>query len=310
MKPVLSKTRKGYLLPTALGPRAHPDRLPAKQVRALLASRLNDPKILAKYEQEAEAKKGQNVSKAHQDRRARLEVQLAQVKDKPATLIRLWEDTVAPGVAVSYAGTLLKLRPELNTPMVRDAVDRIRQQASVLHCHRAVRITSEQLNHALRTATPSVARTLILMWVSASRHADLLRLYNTNTENLFRGILLLQWAHFKSDRYGKRAVHKFIFIPQRLRHLFQEWTLASYYQVYKHLKTISKDLSVHSLRRAGATLLGEAGYTDQEIGMMTGHTPTSDPHLAVRRYKDPTLQQPESQLQLGMSKRLAVVIAK
>ena len=66
---------------------------------------------------------------------------------------------------------------------------------------RVIRITSEQLNHALRTAPPSVARTLIFMWLSASRHADLLRLYSTNTENLFQGILL-QWAHFKSDRYA------------------------------------------------------------------------------------------------------------
>ena len=307
--PVLGKTRKGPIMPTTKL-NVHPDRLTARQVRTLLASRLNDPKILARYEKEAETMRDHNVSQSHRDRRTRLQQQLYKVGGKPATLIRLWEDTVAPGVAVSYAGTLLKMRPDLNTPLVRDAMDRIRQKASVLHCHRAIRITSEQLNEALRTATLNVARTLILMWVSASRHADLLRMHNTNTENLLRGILLLQWAHFKSDRYGKRAVHKFVYLPSRFRYLFQDWTLATYYQVYTHLKTISKELSVHSLRRAGATLLGEAGFTDQEIGMMTGHTPTSDPHLAVRRYKDPTLQQPESLLQLKMSKTLAMVIAR
>ena len=279
-------------------------------MRTLLASRLNDPKILARYEREANEMRNHNVSQSHRDRRTRLQLQLDQVRGKATTLIRLWEDTVAPGVAVSYAGTLLKMHPEISTPMFKDAVDRIRQKASVLHCHRAIRITSEQLNEALRTAPPNVARTLILMWVSTSRHADLLRMHNTSTTNLFRGILLLQWAHFKSDRYGKRAVHKFVYLPQRFRYLFNEWTLATYSQVYTHLKTISKDLSVHSLRRAGATLLGEAGFSDQEIGTMTGHTPTSDPHLAVRRYKDPTLQQPESQLQLTMSKTLARFIAK
>ena len=45
--------------------RSHPDRLSARQVRTLLASRLNDPKIMAKYEREAEEMRHHNVSLPH-----------------------------------------------------------------------------------------------------------------------------------------------------------------------------------------------------------------------------------------------------
>ena len=279
--------------------------LTAQEVAKLLQQRLNDPSALARYANEART--ASNVTKGHQVRRQRLLLQYEKVRNL-STLIRVWEDTVKPGVAVSYAGTLIKLKPELLTPEVKDAVDRVRQKASVLQTRRAVAITPQQLNYALTKVPEPIARAIVLMWISASRHKDLLRVHQTQAAHIYRGVILLQWAAFKSDRYGIRAVCKFCFIPPRFRHLFKEWNIATYQQVYYHLKKISQDLTVHSLRRGACTLLAEAGFSMEEIGMLTGHTPTTDPHLAVRRYIDPLENQPESQKQLSMSKTLALVL--
>ena len=280
-----------------------------QEVSALLTLRLNSPSEMQRYAREAKQKENANVSTSHAQRRVRMTCALHKAEGNFTTLIRLWEDTVAPHVAVSYAGTLLAMRPDLKTPQVKAAIDRIRQNAPVIETKRAMPITAEMINEALRTAPPHIARTIVLMWISASRHVDLLRVHSKQAAQIARGVLLLQWGAFKSDRYGKRAYFKFCYVPPRFRHLFLDWTLATYWEVYRHLKSVSKSLSVHSLRRGGACLLADAGFSMAEIGMITGHTPTADPHMGVRRYVDPSEAQPESQKQLEMSRILARVVA-
>jgi len=115
----------------------------------------------------------------------------------------------------------------------------------------------------------------------------------------------LQWASFKSDRYGERAVAKFVEVPQKFSHLWKPFQVATYRQLYNELKKVDKSLSVHSLRRAAVTHLAEAGFSYPQILLLTGHTPTADASLAVRRYADPSPNQPESRLQILMSRALA-----
>jgi len=231
------------------------------------------------------------------------------------TLIRVWEDPVKPGVAVSYAGTMMKLKPELLTQEVRDAVDRVRQKASVLYTRRAVPIPQEQMNMALVSAPDSVARAIILMWLSASRHKDILRVHQIQAACIFRGVVLLQWAAFKSDRYGLRAVSKFIFIPKRFRSLFKNWDVGTHQQSVstpqEHIQesdsALFKARSMHPTCRGGILNAGNWNVDEMWIccGSVMGHTPTADSHLAVRRYVEPSENQPEAQMQLKMSRKLA-----
>ena len=139
-------------------------------------------------------------------------------KDVP-TLIRLWETTTARNVTVSYASTLLKMRPDLRTTEVKEALDRVKQKEGPLTTKRARPITPNEVLRAMDQATDMrVRRTLFLLFVSASRHMDLFRVRN-RTDNIARGVLMLQWAAWKSDRYGTRAFSKFINIPERFRYL-------------------------------------------------------------------------------------------
>ena len=62
------------------------------------------------------------------------------------------------------------------------------------------------------------------------------------------------------------------------------------------MKTVHPELSVHSIRRGAATTLADQGWPMEQIQLITGHTPTEDRRLAVRRYVDASPHQPESRL--------------
>jgi len=282
-----------------------PGSLSRRQVTTLLNARLNDPRVVEKYAQEAKAVKDHNVSYSHRQRRMRIEKQISIHKGNLPGLFRMWEDTVGPRSAKSYIGTCMKEHPELINREVEDAADRIRQKAPVLGSKRAIPITIPQFRRLLKQAPAIVRNTIIVLILSASRHMDLLRVLNYRSFQ--KGIILLQWANFKSDRYGERAFSKFIEIPEAYRHLWRPFEIATYRQVYNELKKVDPSLSVHSLRRAAVTCLADAGFSYPEILLLTGHTPTADPCLAVRRYADPSPNQPESLLQIKMSRCIAMI---
>jgi len=277
--------------------------LTKRQISRLLQQRLNDPKYLLLCAKEAEDMREHNVTVGHRQRRARIQSSLEAYRNNPLALIRMWEKTCGPGTTKGYTATLLSMHPELKTRKVLDAQDRVRQAAPLTAVKRARPITPSEFRLLLTRAPRQVGLTSIMMLLSASRHMDLLRV--VKYQHFIHGIVMLQWANFKSDRYGERAVAKFIAIPhQYLQHL-RRLELATYQEVYRELKKISPTLSVHSIRRTAATHLAEAGFSNAEILTLTGHTPTADPHLAVRRYIDPSPNQPESQLQIRMSRTLA-----
>lgn len=250
--------------------------------------------------------KDHNVTKGTRSKRARIQGQLASHSNNPLSLIRMWEKNYAPSTAKGYTSTLLGMNPEFKTQRkVLDAQDRIKQKAPLIIAKRARPITPIEFQHLLSRAPLRVSLTAIMMLLSASRHMDLLKV--AKYRHFVHAIVMLQWANMKSDRYGVRAVSKFIEIPEHYLQHIQRLELATYREVYCELKKVAKDLSVHSIRRSAATNLAEAGFSNAEIQSLTGHTPTADPHLAVRQYIDPSPNQPESRLQIRMSRALAKI---
>ena len=262
----------------------------------LLQRRLNDQKFLEKMK--LEAARASNVTKPHQQTKNRVLLQWKKVGSAP-TLVRLWERTLAPSTTVSYTNVLLGLRPELREEL-KTHVDRVRQLAGNRPGKQAIPITVADLTRVVQTWPPAALRTLLVLFLSACRHGDLKKL--TIFREVDKGVWHMKWNTQKSDRYGQRRISKFIEVHPRLRGLVRQalpWT--PYRELLRRLKDINPQLTVHSLRRGAATLLASYGFSMSEIGVMTGHAPTADPSLAVRRYVDPHFSQPESQLQRRQS---------
>jgi hypothetical protein len=113
-------------------------------------------------------------------------------------------------------------------------------------------------------------------------------------------------ANFKSDLFGLRKVSKWILLNRRE---LQVWistlkTPASYSQVLAALKSIHRDLSVHSLRRGALTRLATCGVPMPSLALLSLHTPDKDPTIAVRRYVDVHPTQPEPQEIIALTNML------
>ena len=251
-----------------------------------------------------------NVSKGHNRRKAMIRRQFAAAKRRPLVLLRTWQLVMAPSTAYSYARTLMAMVPEMKTPQVKVVLDAMRQKNTLQSTRRAKPFTPKTFRMFLKRVARRnfrVAKTAWWMWVSTSRHADLLGIHGVQR---FSGGIMLRWSRFKSDRYGVRAVSKAITVaPRDACYLDQSGTglpaWCSYRALLKEVKAEFPEMTTYSLRRGSATCLAEAGYPMQEIGLMTAHTPTADPCLAVRRYVDQSPAQPESLLQRAMSRMLA-----
>jgi hypothetical protein len=210
------------------------------------------------------------------------------------SLLSLWDTQVKPSTALLWTRTLLGLLPHLRNALSRRMIV-VWERESAVVTRRALVADPELLRKNPIASDIRTARTIQVMWTSACRHADLLR---ATTAMVAPGIHRMTWAWQKSDLRGKRHLCKFIVYPRPL----PRW--ASYQQVYRAIKKIHPELTVHSIRRGALTYLASKGYSHSEIGKLSLHTPQSDEALAVRRYVDPHFTQPEGQLQLRMSSDL------
>ena len=274
---------------------------PKASVRVLLELRQNPERL------EKEAKAVVNVSKGHRRRRELISLQFDAANSKALVLLRAWQKCMAPGSALSYAMTLAGMHPYIRTdPQVRVVLDAMRQSASLGASRRAMLITPEWVRALLATASSTVAATAWFMWLSTCRHADLQYIHQFGTAP---GYLVVRWDRFKSDRYGRRAVSRFITVLKSQEKFVKDlprW--CTYRQLLDALKKVNPKLSTYSLRRGGASFLADAGNSMPMVGLMTAHTPTADPALAVRRYVDPSASQPEAKDQLRMSRQLAMAL--
>ena len=263
-----------------------------------------------------------NVSEGHNRRKAMISRQFEAAGRRPLVLLRTWQLVMAPSTAYSYARTLMAMVPlEMKTPQVKVVLDAMRQKNTLQSTCRAKPFTPVTLQAFLKRVgrtNPRGARTAWAMWVSVSRHADLLGVHEVTP---FSGGMMFRWSRFKSDRYGVRAVSKAITVDPQHRHFFKTINFlttknqfngvslpawCSYRALLREIKIDYPEMSTYSLRRGGATFLAEKGFPMPEIGLMTAHTPTADPCLAVRRYVDQSPAQPESLKQRAMSRVLAI----
>jgi hypothetical protein len=209
-------------------------------------------------------------------------------------LLSAWDSQVKPSTALLWTRTLLSLKPNLRNALTRRMIT-VWERESAVVTRRALVADPGLLRKAVISSDINTARTIQVMWTSACRHADLLR---ATTTRVAPDILQMTWGWQKSDLRGKRHLCKFIVYPHRL----PQW--AGYHQVYRAVKKVDQQLTVHSIRRGALTYLASRGFSHAQIGKLSLHTPQSDEALAVRRYVDPHFSQPEGQLQLQMSKAL------
>lgn len=222
-----------------------------------------------------------------------------KTRGDPALLGAAMRSLYRPSTTVTYLATAMKANPDLKDhPQLRVILSATRQELGAQGTRKALPATPQQVAQVLKNTDKEVASTALTLYVTASRHGDLPHVtkYEWKPPTLTMGL-----RKFKSDRYGQRNTHKFVDVPRALwPWIPHKPPTTSYWKVLRAMKKVSRELTVHSLRRGAATHLAEAGFSMKEIGMLTAHTPTDDPSLGVRRYIDPTPTQPEGQLQRRM----------
>lgn len=204
-----------------------------------------------------------------------------------------WDVTLQPSTCLTKAHTLLKLRPALKSALTGEILEGWEVEKAVVGPRRALSISVADLIGVLRKCPRLERYTILFLWVGALRHGDL---RTATITRMTDQVVRVQWSVQKSDRLGRRFLTKFVIFPFAVG---PPW--ANYRETYETVKAQNIQLTVHSLRRGALTHLADKGYSHAEIATFSLHAPTSDAHLAVRRYVDPSPSQPEGGLQLQMS---------
>ncbi len=99
---------------------------------------------------------------------------------------------------------------------------------------------------------------------------------------------------------------KWLLLPEDIAHQLVSVVKRppTYRAALDFVKSIDRQLSLHSLRRGALTALASLGYSMHEVGHVSLHTPKSDEYLSVRRYVAPHPAQPEIQQILEMTSKL------
>jgi len=227
----------------------------------------------------------------------------------PAQFIGLLAEVYKASTALTYARTYQALHPEVRTTSWSDAMLWLEKRAAVEEVNQANPVKPEQMRKLLALpGTPHMVKaTAALMWVTASRHADLGHMKMRRTwpsldpRLTIADIALPLW---KSDVRGKRHCHKVVTLPKQLLEAVTQ--PASYTAVYRALKTVEMTLTPHGIRRGAVTYLTEQGIPPEEIIVLTQHAPGGKENVAIRLYCDPTHIGKEVELQ----RRLAMILLR
>ena len=243
-------------------------------------------------------------------RRLRIQQELEEAGYDAIALIGSWVARLKPSTVTTYVAVLRRLVNPEQLPTIELALRGARKRSPLQCLKRALPMT---LDIWIRAVTDTrqldrAALTAIFLWATASRHGDLKAISLKSWGQRDDWTLLeASFGAHKSDIFGQRAVVKWLWWPTRhlqaLRTVEQRW--ATYKEVWRWIKTIDGRLTPHSLRRGAATTLSTHGFAMKDIEKITGHTPSADPELAVRRYVDPHPSQPEALLCARMSAILA-----
>jgi integrase len=235
-------------------------------------------------------------------------------------LIGAWKQSHGPTTVVTYTATLKTLMRETRPrdlqvhTEISSALRGARKSVNRCQVVQARPATAEDMANLRSNLHPNDWYTVALLFVTASRHADLaaMRPVKWPLHNDLHPILQLMMASsFKSDIFAERCLSKWIqgspdILLKWYRMLHnRSWT--PYWRLYRALVQRG-DLTVHSFRRGAATILASEGFSMSEIGKLTLHTPKTDEHLSVRRYVKEHPSQAEAQLVMRMSSRLLHLI--
>lgn len=231
------------------------------------------------------------ISVSHQQTKKRVAEMWEECQDLEV-LLGHWDTHAKPSTCLLWVRTLLGMMPNLKCQQTTQMVTVWSREAAVV-TRKALILHPSQVRVVCEGAERVIRRTILLMWVSVCRHADLGK---CKIIRIDENVIRMSWAWQKSDVKGVRALYKFVFFP------CQGTTFATYDQTYVEMKRVGA--TPHSLRRSGMTCLASEGFSFSEIGNLSLHTPKSDEHLAVRRYVEPQPEQKIPLLQIQMSKIL------
>lgn len=181
----------------------------------------------------------------------------------------------APSTAISYIRNAVSLQvANVSESKFRGLIKYLHQKKSRNKPVQAKPIKAVQLKSLLNAQIPQpIKDTLVLMWVSASRHADLTHMIVMERLKIKQSSVarvMLDMTTFKSDIDGEEYCRKVIILPSslasRLPALLEN--LPTYRKVYNTLSQIG--LSSHSVR-VGAMKFLSGKVTDQEILALTQH---------------------------------------
>lgn len=253
------------------------------------------------WEEKAFARK---VTESTVNRERRVAAAIESANGNVHAVAACWYHQLRPSTVSSYLYTVRRLMPELKQDVkLLNLLDTVKQEAGVLTLNRAVPISPTEVVRVMCTTEADMAMTVLLMWLSASRLQDLRRVAQVSA--VTNGVLL-QWNTLKGDRYGNRAMVKFIFIPPKLMPgvMAAAKNPVPYPEVLRAMKRTNPDLTVHSCRRGAASELSKRGHPLEQIALLTGHSRGQDNLVGVRRYVEPTVGMPEAQTQMRLSKVL------
>jgi hypothetical protein len=215
-----------------------------------------------------------------------------------------------PSTTVRYARAAKKVLPPHHAPAVKNAERYARRMMGTARGapRQAVRFSAAQFVDLVnRTRCPRMRDTLILLFVTASRAADLPHFepipHPDHNPPLWRIKLIVTedgdvFHAPKSDQTGSRQVSKWTPQHPQLNPCHSTWP--TWRQINDQMKRIG--CTAHSIRGSAINILENEGFTHDQIRCLTGHAPSDGTRAtAVKHYSCHTPQEPEAQMSCRLS---------
>ena len=251
----------------------------------------------------------------------RLQTLGVHLHDEPDTVVAVLHQLLGPGTALTYTHTLAALYPTIRQhPQWRNALrfaSKIAahhkpRQAVLAQLSQMSNVTSQAMTGDV-TAESTALLTFLAQYIRCDRHCDLIdgRISHTfvdSTQHLL--IIRIEYRTSKSDPLGKRFFSKTIELPLRpdgtrprlTQRLIDAMTVpASYDSVRSAVEPLG--LTPHSARVSAVTDLTTAGFSEDDIMLMSGHVTSNEPRQ-VWRYTAPRPDSAIARKQRAMSAQL------
>jgi hypothetical protein len=197
-------------------------------------------------------------------------------EDPLIALVAMGVAKLKPSVALQRMAAAARMKPE------------VRKNPIWTHMAKQYKIQSNRPEHKVKKAapaTPGEVRRLIgdlttpqqcaiwVAWLTAGRLGDSLSAALEVYDHLI-------CVHFpdrqKSDQAGERKIKKWIARKGDAAEMWETGLAANLDATRKHIKATAPRLTGHSIRRGAIQQLDVAGYTPEDICILSGHKPPSE----------------------------------